>query len=114
MPVDVHDDEHAHENHGVAASRRCDLMGPEYQHEKPIKNILLYPFLYPVSSMDMRVLVTGSSGHLGEALVRTLREINYEVIGLDVVDSPFTTCVGSITDRSQVRRCMRGCERSFI
>ncbi len=31
----------------------------------------------------MKTLVTGSSGHLGEALVRTLRDLNREVVGLD-------------------------------
>jgi nucleoside-diphosphate-sugar epimerase len=52
----------------------------------------------------MRVLVTGSSGHLGEALVRTLRNTNHEVVGLDIVASPWTTTVGSILDRSRVKR----------
>jgi UDP-glucose 4-epimerase len=61
----------------------------------------------------MRVLVTGSSGHLGEALVRTFRDLKHEVVGLDVVESPFTTCVGSITDRSCVRRCMTGVQAVF-
>jgi nucleoside-diphosphate-sugar epimerase len=56
----------------------------------------------------MRVLVTGSGGHLGEALVRTLQEAGYEVVSLDIVPSPFTSNVGSITDRSQVKRCMQG------
>lgn len=56
----------------------------------------------------MRVLVTGSAGHLGEALVRTLRSTSHEVIGLDIVDSPFTSRVGSITDRAHVKRCMEG------
>jgi UDP-glucose 4-epimerase len=56
----------------------------------------------------MRVLVTGSAGHLGEALVRTLRDSRHELVGLDILESPFTTDVGSITDRSCVRRCMRG------
>jgi UDP-glucose 4-epimerase len=61
----------------------------------------------------MRVLVTGSSGHLGEALVRTLRDVGYEVVGLDIVESPFTTSVGSITDRSCVGRCMAGVRTVF-
>src|SRR5215469_12309528 len=54
----------------------------------------------------MRVLVTGSSGHLGEALVRTLKYSGHEVVSLDILESPFTTCVGSVTDRACVRRCM--------
>jgi nucleoside-diphosphate-sugar epimerase len=61
----------------------------------------------------MKVLVTGSAGHLGEALVRTLRDSGYEVVGLDVLDSPFTTVVGSISDRRIVRRCMAGVRAVF-
>ena len=45
-----------------------------------------------------RVLVTGSAGHLGEALVQVLRDSGREVVGLDLLDSPFTTVTGSITD----------------
>jgi nucleoside-diphosphate-sugar epimerase len=56
----------------------------------------------------MRVLVTGSAGHLGEALVRTLQSTGREVIGLDRVPSPFTHHVGSIADRNCVRQCLRG------
>jgi UDP-glucose 4-epimerase len=56
----------------------------------------------------MRILVTGSSGHLGEALTRVLRDEDHEVIGLDVLDSPFTNVVGSIVDRACVRRCVTG------
>jgi nucleoside-diphosphate-sugar epimerase len=55
----------------------------------------------------MKVLVTGSAGHLGEALVRTLEERGEEVVGLDILDSPFTSIVGSIVDRACVRRSMR-------
>jgi UDP-glucose 4-epimerase len=58
----------------------------------------------------MKILVTGSSGHLGEALVRTLREQAHEVVALDILESPFTTEVGSISDRTCVRRCMAGVE----
>lgn len=56
----------------------------------------------------MKVLVTGSAGHLGEALVRSLLDLQYEVVGLDLLASPFTTHVGSIADRSCVQRCMSG------
>ncbi len=56
----------------------------------------------------MKILVTGSSGHLGEALVRALREQDHEVVALDVHDGRFTTHVGSIADRDCVRRCMPG------
>jgi nucleoside-diphosphate-sugar epimerase len=53
-------------------------------------------------------LVTGSSGHLGEALVRTLRGSGHDVAGLDVLASPFTSHLGSIADRDCVRQCVRG------
>jgi len=56
----------------------------------------------------MRILVTGSSGHLGEALVRVLRSDGEEVVGLDLVDSEYTTVAGSIVDRDVVRRCVEG------
>jgi len=61
----------------------------------------------------MKVLVTGSSGHLGEALVRTLKDLGYQVAGLDILESPFTTHVGSISDRSWVRHCLRGVQQVF-
>jgi UDP-glucose 4-epimerase len=56
----------------------------------------------------MRVLVTGSSGHLGEALVRVLGAKGIDVVGLDVLESPHTSAVGSIADRAFVRRSMAG------
>jgi UDP-glucose 4-epimerase len=56
----------------------------------------------------MKILVTGSSGHLGEALVRTLRDQGNEVVGLDIEASAFTTSTGSITDTACVRDCMAG------
>jgi nucleoside-diphosphate-sugar epimerase len=58
----------------------------------------------------MKILVTGSSGHLGEALVRTLRTTPHQVVSLDRLASPYTVHVGSITDRDFVRRCMRGAD----
>ena len=56
----------------------------------------------------MRILVTGSSGHLGEALVRILQATNHDVISVDIAPSPFTQVVGSIADRNVVGQCMRG------
>lgn len=61
----------------------------------------------------MRILVTGSSGHLGEALALTLRELGHEVIGLDIVAGPATTHVGSISDRAVVQRLMPGVSQVF-
>jgi UDP-glucose 4-epimerase len=61
----------------------------------------------------MRVLVTGSAGHLGEALVRTFKHAEHEVVGLDILLSPYTTDVGSIVDRACVRRCMDGVQAVF-
>src|SRR4051812_6833829 len=52
----------------------------------------------------MRVLVTGSSGHLGEALRRVLPD----AVGLDILPSPYTDIVGSVADRAVVRRAVDG------
>jgi nucleoside-diphosphate-sugar epimerase len=61
----------------------------------------------------MKVLVTGSAGHLGEALVRTLKDLKHEVIGVDIRASPFTTDVCSITDRPCVKGCIRDVDAVF-
>ena len=55
----------------------------------------------------MRVLVTGSAGHLGEALMRTLLAQEREAVGLDIIASPYTHTVGSIADRAFVDRAVR-------
>ena len=56
----------------------------------------------------MKFLVTGSAGHLGEALVRTLQQMKYEVVGIDVLASPFTNFIGTIADRDFVKQSMQG------
>ena len=58
--------------------------------------------------MTGAVLVTGSAGHLGEALVRTLRDGGRPVVGLDRRPSPTTDVVASVTDRAAVRRALDG------
>jgi nucleoside-diphosphate-sugar epimerase len=56
----------------------------------------------------MRILVTGSAGHLGEALVRELTSDGEKVVGLDLMGSAHTDVVGSVLDRSVVRSCLEG------
>ena len=54
--------------------------------------------------------MTGSAGHLGEALVRTLRASGCDVVALDLIDSPSTDVVASVTDRFAVRSAVRGAD----
>ena len=56
----------------------------------------------------MKILVTGSRGHLGEGLMRTLQNGRHDAIGVDIIASPFTHKEGSIADRRFVADCMRG------
>ncbi len=56
----------------------------------------------------MRTLITGSSGHLGEALARTFADTPHEVVTADRLTSPFTTRVGDLADPSFATRCMDG------
>jgi UDP-glucose 4-epimerase len=58
----------------------------------------------------MNILVTGSAGHLGEALMRTLPALGHHARGIDIRASPYTHVVGSISDRAFVKECMRGVE----
>ena len=53
-------------------------------------------------------MVTGSAGHLGEALVRVLRDSGYDVTGVDLKPSPYTTVVGSVADRAVARDSVAG------
>jgi len=62
----------------------------------------------PTMPSGQLTLVTGSAGHLGEAVVRTLRAAGRPVRGIDIVASPFTDLVGSITDPAFVERGMAG------
>lgn len=59
-----------------------------------------------IEAGDALTYPPGSSAHWGEALVRTLRNRNREVVGVDIVPSEFTDEVGSTVDRHFVKRCM--------
>lgn len=56
----------------------------------------------------MTIVVTGSTGHLGEGLMRTLRAAGREAVGLDLLPGPYTDRVAAITDRNAVREAMHG------
>jgi UDP-glucose 4-epimerase len=56
----------------------------------------------------MTILVTGSAGHLGEALMRVLREAGRDARGIDIKPSAFTDIVGTIADRAFVCRALKG------
>ena len=56
----------------------------------------------------MNVLVTGSSGWLGQTLVPRLLHDGHRVVGLDPEPGPTTAVVGSVVDRALVRRIIRG------
>jgi nucleoside-diphosphate-sugar epimerase/MOSC domain-containing protein YiiM len=62
------------------------------------------------SRRPRKILVTGSAGHLGEALVRTLKADGNDVAGVDVVASAFTSHVASITDRPAMRARLEGAD----
>lgn len=56
----------------------------------------------------MKVLVTGSSGHLGEALMRVLPGAGIAARGLDVKPGSFTEIVGSIAEPEVAARAVTG------
>ena len=58
----------------------------------------------------MKIVITGSSGHLGEALVRRFLERGANVVGIDVLPSPQTHVVGSILDRSLVDQLLKSAD----
>src|SRR5262249_22470002 len=65
------------------------------------------------SAATMTILVTGSAGHLGEALMRRLPNAGHQPLGVNWRQSAFTRLTGSITDRGFVKRCMRGVDAVF-
>ncbi len=58
----------------------------------------------------MRIAVTGSSGHLGEAVMRTLADKQREAVGIDLIPGAFTTMVGSVSDRGFVADALSECD----
>lgn len=61
-----------------------------------------------VECRERMILVTGSAGHLGEAVVRTLRAQGRRVRGVDLRATPWTDLVGSVADPEVAAACMDG------
>ncbi|GAL20383.1 UDP-glucose 4-epimerase [Vibrio maritimus] len=56
----------------------------------------------------MKVLVTGSSGHLGSGLVKHLRDKGVDVVSIDIKEGEGTDYVVSILDSTTLRKIMEG------
>jgi nucleoside-diphosphate-sugar epimerase len=61
----------------------------------------------------MKVFVSGSSGHLGEALCITLAEQDIEYVSIDINPGTYTTHVGSITNVGLINELMQGVDIVF-
>ncbi len=55
-----------------------------------------------------RILVTGSSGQLGKEIVRLLRMKNYDVLGIDLLESDTTNEIIDIRDRNVIKEVTKG------
>lgn len=60
-----------------------------------------------------KVLITGSAGHLGEALAWTLKKRSVSFVGLDIKPSTYTSIVASATDTDAVNEAMDGVDTVF-
>ncbi|WP_129717422.1 NAD(P)-dependent oxidoreductase [Pedobacter sp. SYP-B3415] len=56
----------------------------------------------------MKVLVTGSAGKLGSAVMKKLRSAGLTAVGADLVDSPMTNLVLDVKDSTAVDNACRG------
>jgi UDP-glucose 4-epimerase len=62
----------------------------------------------------MNILVTGSSGWLGQSLVPRLKRDGHRVVGIDPVPGATTDIVGSIVDRDLVHKALHDNEITAI
>lgn len=56
-----------------------------------------------------KVLVTGSSGYLGRALVLAPRHLGVSTVGIDQVPSDTTQVIGTVDNADLTRQASKGC-----
>ena len=81
----------------ILSHRQVLTIGGNFITDRKIKAIILI----------MRILVTGSSGHLGEAIIRTLQNKKIDYTGIDIKNSDYTSQPGSISDKEFIEKCMK-------
>src|SRR5687767_15643977 len=67
------------------------------------------PAFAGMTGVEMRILLTGSSGWLGRYLAPRLRHDGHELFGLDVAPGPDTSFLGSVADAALVDRIFADC-----
>ena len=58
--------------------------------------------------LEMKILVTGSSGYSGNEIVKLLRSEGHSVIGMDILDGVNTQVIGSISDWKLLKEITNG------
>ncbi|MEL6988637.1 MAG: NAD(P)-dependent oxidoreductase, partial [Bacteroidota bacterium] len=58
----------------------------------------------------MKVLVSGSSGHLGQALCHVFASKNIDYLGFDIKEGFYTSHVGSASDSNFINNLVEGCD----
>ena len=61
----------------------------------------------------MKILITGSSGHLGTALSIVLNKTKHQLVGTDLMAGEHTHLVGDLADKKFVQTCMKGVDVVF-
>lgn len=98
-----HDVPQLTQHDGVGEVPVCIDMLPN----RHVRNLTIFNLFLTVSIakiIGMNVLVTGSSGRLGAAIIRLLREKNVKCYGCDVVPSETTDACVDICDREKIFR----------
>lgn len=84
------------------------------EHFSTAYSIFFYTTMEIVEPPQYDVLVTGSSGHLGTALMLSLPSLGFTPFGIDILHSETTHKVGSISDRGFVASILASSPFKYI